>query len=763
MAIGLVAQLNRYDSISYDRIKHKPTNQQRKQMDYNLFLKQKENNVIKSGFDIAESELNKNLFDFQKHIVKKALKHGKYAIFADCGLGKTLMQLEWAYQVSKKESKPSLILAPLAVVQQTIEQGAKFGINVERLKSDVFGQGVYITNYEQIDNFDLGQFVSVAIDEASILKNYSGALKNKIIKRFKNTKYKTAWTATPSPNDHIELGNISEFLDVLSSRKMVSEFFINDIFSKDELLTKSKWRLKSHAEDTFWKWVSMWAVAAATPSDLGYNSQGYNLPSLDFINVEVKTKKQDNGKLFNDNTVTATSFYKQLSQTLEDRANKVLSIVEGSAENFIIWVKTDEDGDYINKMLPNAKQVKGSDKVEYKENTLNGFAKNEFKVLITKAKIAQFGLNYQNCHNQIFMSYDFSFESLYQAVRRSYRFGQKNDVSIYMISLDTMENVNSTLKRKQQQFHEMQTKMVNKMKQEFIDNTASEIIHETDNYKLINDDCIKAMQSLEEESIDYSFFSPPFSDLYMYSSDKRDLSNSADYDQFFSHFEYVCKDLLRILKSGRLVSMHLTQLSTTITNNGYISIVDFRGDIIRMMQKLGYYFHAEVAIRKDPKTIAQRTKAQSLLHGTTKKDSTKVRMAFPDYILTFKKPGENLEPINHEGNGVPFDLWCKIAEPIWMQVDEKKVLSVKQVNKGNDEKHMTPTQLQPIEWLYMLYTNPNDTVFSPFSGIGSEGYQAVKMGRKYIGAELKKNYWETSIENLNLAEHEATNVIDLFS
>ncbi len=248
----------------------------------------------------------------------------------------------------------------------------------------------------------------------------------------------------------------------------------------------------------------------------------------------------------------------------------------------------------------------------------------------------------------------------------------------------------------------------------------------------------------------------------MYSSDTRDLSNSKDYEQFFQHFEYVCINLFRILKEGRLVSMHLTQLSTTISKEGFVSIVDFRGDIIRMMQKLGFYFHAEVAIRKDPKTIAQRTKAQSLLHGTTKKDSTKVRMAFPDYILTFKKPGENLEPINHDGDGVPFDLWCKIAEPIWMEVDEKKVLSVRDVNKGSDEKHMTPTQLQPIEWLYMLYTNKGDTVFSPFSGIGSEGYQAVKMDRKFIGAELKENYFQTSIKNLDLAVHESNNVLDLF-
>lgn len=731
-------------------------------MEYSEFLKQKENQVLKSGFEVNEADLNSNLFPFQRHIVQKALRAGKYAIFADCGLGKTLMQLEWAHQVSKKENKPVLILSPLAVVEQTISESIKFGIHAERLKGEVFGQGVFVINYEQIDNFDMESFCGVAIDEASILKNYSGALKNKILKTFKETKYKTCWTATPSPNDHIELGNLSEFLGVLSSRKMVSEFFINDAFAKDEMLTKSKWRLKSHAKDSFWQWVSLWAVAVSKPSDLGFDDEGYNLPKLTFNEIQVETQKQDNGKLFNDNTVSATTFYKQLTQTVEERAQKVIDLVNASNESFIIWVKTDEDGDRIESLIEGSKQVKGSDKVDKKEKLLNGFAKSEFRVLITKTKIAQFGLNYQNCHNQIFMSYDFSFEALYQAVRRSYRFGQKKDVEIYLITLDTMENVTSTLKRKQEQFADMQKNMVKKMMKKESDSNLEGEAYETERFKLVNDDCVKVLSTLEDNSIDYSFFSPPFSDLYMYSSDSKDLSNSKSYSQFFEHFKYVCKDLYRVLKEGRLVSMHLTQLSTTISNEGYISIVDFRGDIIRMMQELGFYFHAEVAIRKDPKTIAQRTKAQSLLHGTTKRDSTKVRMAFPDYILTFKKQGENLEPINHEGNGVPFDLWCKIAEPIWMEVDEKQVLSVKAVNKGADEKHMTPTQLQPIEWLYILYSNKGDTIFSPFSGIGSEGYQAVKMGRKFIGAELKTNYWETSIENLKLAEHEVENVLDLF-
>ena len=724
--------------------------------EYKDFIKTKAKTITESGFNLSQLDLNENLFHFQKEIVQKAIKVGKFAIFADCGLGKTLMQLEWANQVSKETNKPVLILCPLAITGQTINEAKKFNLHCEKLVADVFGFGVYVLNYEQIDNFDCSQFIGVALDEASILKNDSGALKKKIIEKFKKTRFKSAWTATPSPNDHIELGNISEFLDVLSSRNMASEFFINEVFAKDELLLKSKWRLKAHAKSQFWSWVSSWAVAIGKPSDLGYEMNGYDLPNLEYINLDVKTDKQDNGLLFNDNTVTATTFYKQLSETTEQRADIVAKIVNGSPESCIIWVKTDEDGDLIESMIDGSKQVKGSDNPKFKEDTLLGFGRGEFKVLITKTKIAQFGLNYQNCHKQVFMSYDFSFESMYQAVRRSYRFGQKEDVKIYLISLDTMENVKNTLIRKQNQFKEMQDSMINSIKTAVVNDKNNELHYNGDGYKLVNGDCIEYMKTMKSNSIDYSFFSPPFSDLYMYSSNVRDLSNCTDYKQFFEHFKYVMVEMLRVLKEGRLVSLHLTQLSTSITRDGYVSIIDFRGDVIRLMQEIGFYFHAEVAIYKDPKIIAQRTKAHTLLHGTTKKDSTKVRMAFPDYIVTFKKAGENLEPVNHEGNGVPFDLWCKIAEPIWLEIDETKVLTTRQVIRGDDEKHMTPTQLQPIEWLYTLFTNPNDLVFSPFSGIGSEGYQAVKMGRRFIGTELKENYHNLAIKNFKELEKEKT-------
>lgn len=725
--------------------------------EYKEFLETKRKTFIESGFEIEESELNENLFDFQRYIVKTALKKGRFAIFADCGLGKTLMQLSWANEVLKFTNKPVLILAPLAVSGQTIQEGEKFGVLVEKIntKSDFNEPKIFITNYEQLEKLNTSLFSGVVLDESSILKNYNGSTKELIIDRFKDTSFKLACTATPSPNDHLELGNHAEFLSVMRSKEMVSIFFINDAFNKDH--TISKWRLKKHAIKDFWNWVSSWSLMISNPSDLGFIGKGYVLPDLFMNELNVDVEKQENGKLFNDIKVNATDFYKELKVTQENRCKAVSEIVNNSKENFIIWIKSNEEEKEILSLIPDAISVNGSDKAELKEKRLLGFANGEFRVLVTKTKIAQFGLNYQNCKNQIFLSFDFSFEGLYQAIRRSWRFGQKHPVNIVLVIIETMGNVLESIKEKQLKFETMQKEM-----QEAMNNANKELLltnenfdtEKGENWTLVKGDSTEFIKTIPDKSIDYTFFSPPFSDLYMFSNDPRDLSNNKSYSDFFTHFEFMIPELLRITKSGRLLSMHCTQLSTTKGKDGFLEIVDFRGDLIRVMQKHGWRFHAEVAIWKDPKIIAQRTKNMQLLHATTKKDSTVNRMGFPDYLLTFKKDGINEVPVNHDKNGLPFDYWCKIAEPIWLEgeIDASDVLSIREAKATHDEKHMTPTQKEPIKRLYELYTNPGDLVFSPFNGIGTEGYVALENNRKYIGVELKESYFDLSVKNLTNAE-----------
>ena len=412
-------------------------------MSYEKFLESKKKSFIESGFDINESELNINLFDFQKYIVKRALKSGRFAIFADCGLGKTLMQLSWAEQVVKKTNKQVLILAPLAVKAQTIQEAYKFGIDLK---------GIEINNYEQLDNIDTDKYIGIILDESSILKNFTGKYKKLIIDRFDKTPYKLACTATPSPNDLNEIGNHSEFLNVLDAQDMRAKWFV-----RDEGM--NNYRLKGHAKKDFYGWISNWAVMLTNPSDLGFDGSKYILPKLNYFEKMIETKIRDNGKLFNEGSINATDFNKELKLTLIERFEQVANIVNNSKESFIIWVNQNEEEKKALELIPGAIAVNGSEKPEIKESKLLGFAKGEFRVLITKKKIAQFGMNFQNCHNQIFASLDFSFEGLYQAIRRSYRFGQKNNVNIYLITTDTMENVMKSIEKKQSQFLEMQQEM----------------------------------------------------------------------------------------------------------------------------------------------------------------------------------------------------------------------------------------------------------------------------------------------------------------
>lgn len=705
--------------------------------DYLNFLESKQKNHIISGFEINQNELNINLFDFQKFIVKRAIKSGKYAIFADCGLGKTLMQLEWANQISKHENKPVLILTPLAVKGQTIKEANKFNIPLDLID---------ISNYEQLDNIDCNKYIGIVLDESSILKNFEGATKNLIINKFNNTKYKLACTATPSPNDPMELGNHSEFLDVMSRNEMLAMYFIHDGGET------AKWRLKGHATKLFYQFVGSWAIMLNKPHDIGFIMNGYNLPSLNLIERQIITPKRNNGSLFNDTAISATNFNKELRLTKLERLDEVVSLVNKTSENYIIWIKQNEEGEYLRKLIPDAIEVKGNDSNEYKEKMLLGFANNEFRVLITKTKIAQFGLNYQNCRNQIFASLDFSFEGLYQAIRRSYRFGQKNEVNIYLITTDTMTNVINAINQKQKQFEIMQNEMsqavnanLNNKLMSSVNFDLTEEINEW--YKIKRGDCVQLITELENESIGLSVFSPPFAELYTYSSHLEDMGNSKNYTEFLIQFSFLIKELYRVMMQGRNVAVHCMDLPIQKGKEGFIGLRDFSGMILRAFEDAGFVYASRITIWKDPVVEMQRTKALGLLHKQVKKDSTMSRVGIPDYVMIFRKDGERNNPVTN--TDLPVDLWQKYASPVWMDIDYGNTLQgYRNGREENDEKHICPLQLDTIERLIHLYSNKGDVVFTPFMGIGSEVFQAVKMDRKAIGFELKESYFDLAKKNI---------------
>jgi DNA modification methylase len=735
-------------------------------MEYSEFIADKKKSVISSGFLVDEKTLNSNMFDFQKHIVKKALKKGRYAIFADCGLGKTLMQLEWARQVSLKTNKPVLILAPLAVVQQTIEEGHKFGIGIHRLvpsdwNSSNYSNGskVFITNYDQLENIDyISYFSGVALDESSILKGKDSKTKNKLLSFFEHTSYKLCCTATPSPNDHTELGNHAEFLGHMGYTEMLAMFFVHDGGET------SKWRLRKHATDKFWQFVCQWSISVDNPETLGFNMDGYNLPKINYIEHVIDTHKDD-GLLFRDGCVSATEIHRDLRDTLDKRVNKVCEIIDGLGEDqCIVWGLQNAETDKLRRSIDGSINIQGSDKPQKKADNLIGFAHQDYQNLITKTSIASFGMNYQQCHNMIFSSYDFKFEAFYQAVRRCYRFGQTKTVNVHIIIPDTQLNVRSSILEKEKKHKKMISNMTKYSNIEDFAVNKNQIVNDkeikTEDYWIMNGDCVQEVKKIEDESVHLTVFSPPFADLYVYSDKSEDMGNASSYDEFCDHFNYLLPELNRVMKTGRIVAMHCMDIPLQKGKHGIIGLRDFSGMLIDMMSENGFVYHARTTLWKDPVIEMQRTKALGLLHKQIKKDSSMSRVGIPDYILFFRKIGVNEEPIVHQADDptkpdyLPVDLWQKYASPVWMDINYSRTLQYTTARDSNDEKHICPLQLDTIERILHLYSNEGDTVLSTFGGIGSEGVSAIRKNRKSISIELKESYFNINKKNHEMAVKE---------
>lgn len=421
-------------------------------MDYESFLKQKEIIIHDSGFE--PETLNENLFDFQKDIVSWALRKGKAAIFEDTGLGKTIQQLSWADAVARHENGKVLILAPLAVSKQTAKEARKFGINITLCETgEDVADGINITNYEKLHKFDAEQFCGVVLDESSILKSYSGKTTNELINKFRFTRYKLACTATPSPNDFTELGNHAEFLNVLTMNEMLSMFFIND--SSNGI----GWRLKGHSVSEFFKWIGEWAVMIKNPSDLGFDGSEFILPKLRIHNIVTESPAAD-GQLFALPAETLQERRQARKDSLAARVAEAKRIAEETDDQILIWCNYNDESEALKKAISNSYEVKGSDTEEHKENGMIGFSENTVKRLISKPSICGFGMNWQNCHRIVFCGLSDSYEQFYQAVRRCWRFGQKSEVDVYVITSEAEANILNNIKTKQARHDLMSAEML---------------------------------------------------------------------------------------------------------------------------------------------------------------------------------------------------------------------------------------------------------------------------------------------------------------
>lgn len=760
---------------------------------YQKFLKAKLTQIEPVGFE-AES-LNLHLFDWQAKIVSWALARGRAALFEDCGLGKTLQQLAWADEVAKRTGRPVLILTPLAVAEQTEREAGKFGIFATHIESpEEVGNGVYITNYEKLHHFDPIFFGGIVLDESSILKSFDGKTRKALMDFASTIPYRLCCTATPAPNDLIELTNHAEFLSIMSGKEIIALYFTQDGN------TTHKWRLKGHAKKDFWRWMAQWCVATRKPSDLGFSDDGFDLPELRIHHVELESKPSD-GYLFAMEAKTLQERRQARRDSLAEKVRRCAAMINESNESWSVWCGLNAESEALADAIKDSVEVRGSDKPSQKIDRMMGFSDGRYRVIVTKPSIAGFGMNWQHCSKVAVVGLSDSFEELYQLIRRHYRFGQKNPVDVYVFASEAEGAVVANIQRKEAQAAEMMESVIAEMREFNLEKSGRQVMDYKENtatgdgYTLFLGDCVKRIDEIESESIGFSAFSPPYPGMYAYSNSPMDMGNCDDIDQMIQHFRFlVAKDkLYRVMMTGRNVAIHLTQLTAMKSRDGYIGLKDYRGRTIQMMIEEGWIYAGEICIDKNPQIQATRNKERGLLFKSLAMDASVMRMALADYVLLFRKPGENPLPIragisekySNKNGWITEQEWVEWAAPVWYRhvsangafaqsqpsypsfsanakqerrtiegltllngIQETDVLNVAQARETDDERHLCPLQLGVIERCVKLWSAPGDTVFSPFAGIGSEGYVSLRLNRKFIGCELKESYWKSARINL---------------
>lgn len=724
-------------------------------MDYQDFLASKRLVVPNCGLTIDPASLHSKLFGFQRDLTSWALRKGRGAIFADTGLGKSFMQLEWARAIGER----TLIVAPLTVTRQTVKEAAKLDMEIHYTRNggDV-ASGINITNYEMLEHFTPDAFKGIVLDESSILKSLDGKTKARLIAMFASTPYRLCCTATPAPNDITEIANHAEFLGIMSRADMLASFFVHD---------DNGWRLKGHAEEPFYRWLASWGMSIRMPSDLGYSDDGYILPPLDIQPVWVETDYRPDGMLFNVGLRGIEDRAKVRKASFRDRVEAAARIVNADTDQWVVWCGLNDESELLGKLIPGSVTVEGSQKPDEKAAAIEAFQDGQYRVLVTKAKIAGYGLNLQNCHKMAFVGLSDSWEAYYQCIRRCYRFGQTQPVDVRIVLSEPERVIFDNVMRKEAEAREMSQKLTANVK-EFekteLGYKPDDAAYETatvraKDYTLMLGDSVDRLAEVENDSVDLSVFSPPFLSLFTYSPTERDIGNCRGAEAFYTHFGFIMDHLLRATKPGRNCCVHVAQVPAMLARDNYIGLKDFRGMTIDAFEERGWIYHGEVCIDKDPQAQAIRTHSKGLLFVQLKKDSGWLRPALADYILVFRKPGDNEVPIIPD---LTNEEWIEFARPIWYGIKESDTLNVVEARSSDDERHICPLQLGTIERCIRLWSNKGETILSPFMGIGSEGYQAVKLGRKFVGCELKPAYFKVAVKNLAEAERLSQSQ-DLFS
>lgn len=723
-------------------------------MEYATFLANKSLLPCALGRQISLADVHPKLFPFQRQLVQWAARKGRCAVWADCGLGKTFIQLEWARLMGVS----TLIIAPLAVAQQTRYEARKLGTDVDyvRCQDDVHGQ-ISVTNYEMVEHFNPSAFGAVVLDESSILKSFEGKIRSRLIRMFQATPFRLCCTATPAPNDITEIVNHAEFLGIMTRSEMLAAYFVHD---------DKGWRLKGHAAAAFYRWLASWGMMLKTPSDIGFSDDGYVLPPLivepEWVDGNADAVAKARGQLF----ITGLQGISERSAarriTIEAKVHMAATLINGSSEQWLVWCGLNDEGRELAKIVPDSILLEGKDSLEAKIHGIGRFLDMSKRVLITKSKIAGFGMNFQGCHNVLFLGLSDSYETYYQAIRRCWRFGQASPVQVKIVLSDLERPILENVMAKERLDMTMSRNIINNViEYERAELGLSELQQNdyqtgqrcTSEYTLLLGDCVERMKELPSDSIDFSIFSPPFLNLYTYSDSERDLGNSRTDVEFFEHFRFVLIELYRISKIGRIICIHTAQVPAKLASDGYIGLKDFRGKIIEAGIAAGFHYHGDVTVDKNPQAQAIRTHAKGLLFKQLRKDASWLRPGLADYILIFRKPGENQVPITP---AISNEEWIQWAHPVWYGIRETNTLNAAQGTTDKDDRHICPLQLDVIERCIKLWSNKGEVIFSPFAGIGSEGYQAVLLERRFIGIELKPEYYGVALINLAKAVTQMT-------
>lgn len=740
---------------------------------------------------VERGEIAPFLFDYQRWIVEMALDRERFAIFADCGLGKTAMQLEWARHVAADCGRV-LIVAPLQVVPQTVEEarhfyGDSFAVYdasdraaLQDWLAESHGPEVAITNYEKIDGIDttLPRLGGVVLDESSVLKQSMGARRTSLMKAFAGVRYKLCCSATPAPNDRVEYGEHAYFLDVVrSTREFLARFFVN---------SDGEWRLKGHALGEFTRHLASWSVFMRSPAAYGFDD---NLRALPHMTVEYpqipltveqselarEHEKGDQPSLFGatpGGIVSRTKvmqiahgfrlgtggierFPSQKPQAIADLCN-----VTHADEQVIVWVTFDEEAAQLGALIPDSVTLDGRTSKPRRNEVIEGFRHTDTpRVLIAKPSMLGFGLNLQNCRIQIFSTITDSFERYYQAVRRSHRYGQTRPVIVYipLTPLDDAMCQNTMSKellwredgeRQEKAYVDVLRPADTTERRVRVTDPETELDRvESDRFTLVQADCIAHMPTMAPASVDLAIFSPPFANLFTYSSALADMGNVRSDIEYRLQWKWFAESLLHVMKPGRNVAVHCMDVIRFAGQHGYRHTYDYPSDLRAGMEDAGFIYRARIAIDKDPQVQATRTKDANLLFVTLKRNALDSHPQATESLLIFTAPGDPAVPVI--ADEISNQEWISWAHHVWYDIRATDVLNAALGRDEDDERHICPLQLGLIERCVRLWSNRDETVFSPFAGIGSEGVESLEWGRKFYGIELKRSYFETATRFLS--------------